>query len=48
VDDVRAVAVEWTAGSVVLEPGMLPDDVLNPFIQGYVDTLQTIVEQENA
>lgn len=47
VADLRIAAVIKLGGALTLQPAMLPDDLLDPFVQGYVDTLVAIVGQEN-
>ncbi|MEU7997060.1 glycoside hydrolase domain-containing protein [Micromonospora sp. NPDC049060] len=44
-DGLRVIAIELKTHGALL-PHLLPDSKLNPFIQGYVDTLQNLVGQE--
>jgi len=44
----RTAAIRSTGGWDVLLPGMMPSDKLDPFLQGYADTIQALVGQENA
>jgi hypothetical protein len=48
VADLRIAAIAKTAGVLTLQPAMLPSDLLDPFVQGYVHTILAIVGQENA
>ncbi|MFE3763696.1 glycoside hydrolase domain-containing protein [Streptomyces sp. NPDC059104] len=38
----------YKTGKNILVPNMIPDDKLDPFVNGYVDTFQKIMGQENA
>ncbi|GAA2966320.1 hypothetical protein [Actinokineospora diospyrosa] len=44
----RTAAIKRTGGWDTLLPGHMPDSKLDPFLQGYADTLLGLVGQENA
>ncbi|QUQ63078.1 glycoside hydrolase domain-containing protein [Kutzneria sp. CA-103260] len=44
----RTAAIRSTGGWDVLLPALMPADKLDPFLQGYADTIQALVGQENA
>ncbi|RLK61783.1 glycoside hydrolase domain-containing protein [Actinokineospora cianjurensis] len=44
----RTAAIKKTGGWDALLPGHMPDSKLDPFLQGYADTLLGLVGQENA
>ncbi|MCE7006077.1 DUF1906 domain-containing protein [Kibdelosporangium philippinense] len=44
----RTAAIKKTGGWNTLLPGHMPADKLNPFLQGYADTILRVVGQENA
>lgn len=48
VDALRTAAIRQVSGWNTMLPGYMPDDKLNPFIQGFADTLLNLVGQENA
>jgi peptidoglycan hydrolase-like protein with peptidoglycan-binding domain len=44
----RTTAIRKVAGWNVITPNLMPRDKLDPFLQGYADTIQALVGQENA
>jgi peptidoglycan hydrolase-like protein with peptidoglycan-binding domain len=47
-DAIRTAAIRKLAGVATMLPGYMPDDKLNPYLNGYADTIQRIVGNENA